>query len=218
MKILGKTVSRRSSQPVNDQSKHGEREGQSFGLALRDLAGGTAVYAYFGGWVYAFYYYEAFNVRLYALDIPLQYFFVFAFSAFDTLWGFLLILGVIAALSLLGRYYPSRFWLAIVLLGLFLGTFYVSRSEGQKDASQKRFAYDGDHILLYFKGSSQDSQPPDLVYNNKANRLRQLVETKDRLIVYYQPNDVAGVTPPTLIYEIERSELTSVQKVVVAER
>ncbi len=181
--------------------------------ALKDIIAPLAVYAYFGGWIYAYYFYSSFGVRLYSLDIPAYYFIAYSFSVFYTVLGFIFIAMTGAAAAGLSQRPVA---LALCFLVLFVGDFYVARREGINSAYDQRFSTnDHERVILTFKQGAENSNLVDLRSNNDANRLRLLTETKDRIILFYQPPKIGKSIPLLMVYDLSKSDLLQIKRIIL---
>jgi hypothetical protein len=186
---------------------------------LRDVVLLVGIYAYFAGWIYVFYYYQEFDTPLSELEIPAYYFAVYAYSALYNFWGIttvLLAAVVLAFLNTRARAHPIL--ISLVLLALFPILFLRARSTAVTDAYEDRFSGDNDRIVLFFRGETGRSYPDELIENNKANRLRFLAETKDSVVVFYQPRGESGAAPFLIVYDVSKQDLAATKKLVAGGR
>jgi hypothetical protein len=179
--------------------------------ALKDVLPVLAIYSYFAGWIYAFAFYKAFRVPVSSLDIPFQYFFMYSFSALATWKGGLILLGTIVVVSWLRNHRIIMAATACVLFALLFG---VAFAQGTGDATLQRHTTANDRIVLAFKQDAAKSLQPDLVTNNDAERLRLLTETKDRILVFYQPPAIGTDFPPALVYDVAKSDVVTLKRQV----
>ncbi len=56
----------------------------------------SAIYLYFAGYIFSYFYYQAFGVTLESLDLSPQYYFIRAFTVFQTFAGILLLCVLVA--------------------------------------------------------------------------------------------------------------------------
>jgi hypothetical protein len=180
--------------------------------ALKDVLPILIVYSYFAGWIYAYAFFRSFHVPLASLGIPLQYFFMYSFSALASWRGALLILVAAALISWLQK---QRVAMVVVACLLFPLVFSMALVQGTTDAASERNAQTNDRVLLSFKTEAMKSIPSDLQFNNQNERLRLLADTKERILVFYQPAPFAGnEIPPALVYDIAKSDLTIIKRQV----
>jgi hypothetical protein len=187
----------------------------------------AAVYLYFAGYIYCFFYYQGFGITLESLDLSLQYFFMRAFDPMKTLFGILLLAVFILAL----RWYMARGLrrglMVLVILATFPALFFVSRQSARSAVRRDR-CYPSKTIQFRFRDLKKeapitaDSPAPsragpdpltldDLTKAGDAGQLFLLFETKDRLVMYerppcgmIQPDDV----PAVHVYTLLRSDLS----------
>jgi|GEM_PF-5385225 len=177
---------------------------------FKDIVVPLAAYAYFAGWVYAYFFFSSYGVRLYSVDIPAYYFIVYAYSVFFSILGFTVIVPILVVVAFC-RSNPVG--LAIVLIIAFTATFYVARHEGIASAYHNRISDDGERVLLQFKAASSVVSN-DLKLNNESERLRLLTETKDRIITFYQPPMEGKSLPLLLVYDVAKSDLIQIKRVL----
>ena len=175
-----------------------------------------AVYAYFVGWTYAFYFYSYFGLSLNAIDIPFYFFIIYSYNIFYNYIALLIIVVTVVLIYLLTTIYANKWLLMLVLVALFPALFYMSYKVAVKDAEEIRtgvveskkvyFVLKKDIAKYYPKGFS------DL--NNY--KLKLLTQTKDGFYVFHQPpmrtvgNDlVSGFT-----YYIPRDDVATARIVM----
>ncbi|MGA2739747.1 MAG: hypothetical protein ABSG65_20185 [Bryobacteraceae bacterium] len=180
----------------------------------------VGVYDYFTGWVYAYFYYKDFGVSLLSLDMPLQYFFTYSYTVVNTGRGATLIVVLLGAVYM---YAVKRLGIS-GLIGLlivafpllFLAARSVSHIESArtrtlraipvrllfKNPEQARFAKAADKAT-----ASTSLSDPELLDVNKRGNLNLLLETRDRLIVFYQPSSLGGSMPEAYVFSLMRSDL-----------
>ncbi len=184
--------------------------------ALKDVLPVLIVYSYFAGWIYAYAFFKSFRVPVASLDIPFQYFFIYSFSALVNWQGMLLILVAAALINWLQK---QRLAMVAVACLLFPLVFSIALVQGATDAASERNAQTNDRVLLSFKKEAIEAIPPDLQSNNASERLRLLAETKEHILVFYQPPPFAGnEIPPALVYDIAKSDLTTIKRQVTDKR
>ena len=195
--------------------------GRDQGQPLRLLTGFQrysilfAAVAYFLGWMHLYYYLHEFRVDIFAVDIPFQYFFVYAFVALRLMfdahfwWTSLVILGVIA-LTLAPRWMlpaiglgmrsplfafgTAACWLLALVLTFGLGQLgsystALLRAKSIRDAPPS-------FVEFVFKDPAQLTIDDDiaalLAFDPMTNRVATLIlETRDRYFVLVQPVDAA---------------------------
>src|ERR1041385_5763991 len=136
------TAGTASEQPAGTDAK---KEGLF--SALKDVLPILIVYSYFAGWIYAYAFFRSFRVPVASLDIPLQYFFMYSFSALASWQGALLIL--VAAILVI---WLKQRKLAMVMVAclLLLIVFAIALVQGRTDAALQRHNKTNDRILLSF--------------------------------------------------------------------
>jgi hypothetical protein len=180
--------------------------------ALKDVLPVLAIYSFFSGWVYSYAFFKSFRVAVPSLDMPLQHFFVYSFSVFATWKGGILILLTAISVAIFKKHKLTMVVIACLLFPVIFGIAFV---QGTYDAALQRHSATNDRIVLSFKEDAGEKAPADLKFNNDSERLRLLAETKDRIFVFYQPPAYApGQFPPVLVYDVAKSDLTSITRQV----
>jgi hypothetical protein len=165
-----------------------------------------AIYAYFIGWVYSYFYFSEFGLRLSTLDIPLYYFFVYAFPVLYSKDGLILLIATTLALVILERW---KMLSMLVLACLFPLLFHLAHKAGVQGAEAQRLIDTQERIVFTFKGNTKLLSPV-LVYNNDNQNLRPLIVTQEAYITFYQPPQEGTVLPGLLVLTIWKSNVATV--------
>jgi hypothetical protein len=174
---------------------------------LTKLAGVVSIiaaYLYFTGWVYLNVYYREFGIHMGMLDLASYIFPLEAFSVLFSKWGLFLVvaIGVIALLE--RRKGISQTLLLWVLILLFPALYWMAREEGfhaRRVAEATTL-----HVALSFKGGEAERSAPLLFDANQKGKLRLLAQTKDLVVVFYQPGTTGLGTDH--VYILQRSDLS----------
>lgn len=194
------------------------------GPGLLSIASGVisiaAVYLYFAGYIYCLFYYRGFGVTLESLDLSTQYFFVHSYPVLSTSWG----LALLIAFGLVVYGFAAglvRRWLLVVwMIGAFPAIYYISYAAARQEVASKRAAPTS-FVRFRFKSDDAKSAAADgggngefstqeLVKMSDAGELFLLLETKDRIVVFYQPpSPLPGLalTSAVQVYTLLRSDL-----------
>ena len=188
----------------------------------------AAVYLYFTGYMFALFYYKGFGLTLESLDVSTQYFFVSSYTVFQTVPG-MIVFGVMALIVFGYAAGVLRQWLLVVcLVAMFPVLFHISYSVARRDVADER-SHPEAFVKFRFKAEdaakvpvspavnpSLISPPKETMTSEKLTELGDneqldlLLETKDRIIVFYQPVSSflpTGATPPVQVYTLLRSDL-----------
>lgn len=179
----------------------------------------VAAYLYFTGWVFAYFYYKDFGVSLLSLDMPLQYFFTYSYTVLDTGRGVTLVVLLLGAIYMYAAKRLSSAGMIGLLVAAFPLLFLAARSVSHLESVRTRVAADFP-VRLLFKNpeharSTRSADPaasaspplPELIDLSKDEKLHLLLETKDRLIVFYQPSPIADSISAAYVYSLMRSDL-----------
>jgi hypothetical protein len=181
-----------------------------------------AVFLFYLGWVYVYYLYYNFSVNVHALDIPLYYFFVYALPVIitnktDYLIAFAIVLIVLVVIKALAprlqRNHPrlrEQQLSAVVITAFFLVLLVLSHAWAQEaaqvtaadmrsgNAKTIRFTFREDPTKLY---------PQEFIEANNTDKLKLVVQTKDRFIVFFQPESEEKVLPMGSTYVVFNSDV-----------
>jgi hypothetical protein len=176
--------------------------------SLTKLLGGLpllAVYPYFAGWVYIYYYYDHFGISLNSLDIPVYHFFVYSQSPLKTWLGISLLCGIVLILLLISL--SSRLWfLAFGLLLAFFPLFNVARERGDDRAREVR-AGDATPITFVFKKDVTNLYPIDFRKLNEEGKLWLIGQSKDKFYVLRQSASHANELPYAIVFDINKTDV-----------
>jgi hypothetical protein len=188
----------------------------------------AAVFLFNMGWTYIYYLYDNFGVNVHALDIPVYYFFVYSLPViYANKWCVsFLMLGFIALLifakliivrvrtrsAWLGGNKPIHMILTVCLLILLPLTHLWSQQAANDTAADMRSG-NAKTIRFFFKPEMSNLYPQEFVDANNAEKLKLLIQTRDRFIVFYQPESDEKVLPLASTYVVFNSDiqLTSIQ-------
>ena len=207
----------------------GAGESPSLLSASSGLMAIAAVYLYFTGYIFSLFYFRAFGVSLDSLDFSSQYFLVQAFWVFRKPLGWLLFAAIIAIAYGFATGKIRREILLATLIAAFPALFFTSYHIARQDALDKRLKPESS-IRIQFKEPAKadrtepaaalpapNAAPPSptsaaiLHQLNESDPpdLHMLIETKDRIIVFYQPPNVLQTPdlPMVYVYTFLRSEI-----------
>jgi hypothetical protein len=183
-----------------------QEKSRDFLATLRDVSLICAVYLYFVGWVYEYYFLGHFGLALTSVEIPVYYFFIYAFSALSYYFSFILIISAIvicyvAILVFLSLSSNVRsklqkigmYLLCVNLVMLFPVSFYGAKEAAETRAKEIRLGrYPSKTITLIFKKELADEFPKELTAANARGDLKLLTHTKD---VYFVFRQIQNETP-----------------------
>lgn len=174
---------------------------------LRNLLLLIAIYLYFIGWTYVYYYYSHFGISLHSLDIPVYYFFAYSNSVIGSLPS--VVIGV--SLILLGfklRKFLSNPYVAVpIVIILFPILFLVARETGIDRAQQLRGA-GAKPVEFVIKDNARKHYPKEFNQANDSGNLRMIYQTKDRYFVFVQPTGgEEKVMPRGYTYDISKDHI-----------
>jgi hypothetical protein len=183
----------------------------------------VAVFLFFLGWTYIYFLYHHFGVNVHALDIPIYYFFVYAQPVLSDkqyhLMATLSLAVFIFSIYLVTHLLPKKYrWIfesrrqilqgIVVLCGvlLFPLSFQLARQTAEKNAAKIRSG-DVRSIRFFFKTDVAVHYPEEFLTANQNQELRLLTQTKDRFIVFFQPESQEKVLPFGTTYVVFNSDV-----------
>lgn len=189
-----------------------EPEGEAgFAIASATLITITTAYLYFTGWVYAYFFYKDFGVSLVSLDMPLQYFFAYSFTPLATPAGVFLIFGIVAMILLHASKKVGTPLVSCAMLLVFPILFVIGTSTAHDRSTERRTNH---HLKVQLLPKHQEAAlvhtdlvNPNIVHDMRREEFQLLFETKDRIIVFYQPACIGGALPDPHVLSIMRTDL-----------
>ncbi|HEX8189433.1 MAG TPA: hypothetical protein VF586_13850, partial [Pyrinomonadaceae bacterium] len=160
----------------------------------------VAVFLFCLGWTYIYFLYYHFGINVHALDIPVYYFFIYAYPVVaGNVACFAAAALLPAASPLIVRWAAPRLgarcgWfpadgrrvvralLAAYLAALFPLSFYLAQRSAEESAVDMRSG-NAKTIRFVFKESAARALAGELVESNAAGRLKLLTQTSNRFIV-----------------------------------
>jgi hypothetical protein len=167
-------------------------------LAATQLPLIVAVYLYFTGWSYEYFYFGRFHVTFQASGIPFYSVFMYAFSAFlggpTQALAFVGLTIAVLGLALVRTRLSSNAQI-VVTVATIVALFPLLQSLTKRAADEvieERFRTDGfAHVRLFFRQGV--GIPPIVLQENESGHLRLLSETDDGIYVF-TANDIKQVT------------------------
>ena len=193
-----------------------------------------AGYSYFAGWMYLYFFYDAFGVSLLTLDFPFHFYLIYSFTILPPLY-YLIIFSVVLfvffivfkvlhvaqklASSAIGLFFTrnelhlnaySRWFISILLVTIFAGVAELMRSIALARADEVRKGEVLKYVKLTFKKDATVSYPEKLISAAKDGALMKLVQTKDRIFVILQPGQNDKLLGSASSYSVALSDLALV--------
>jgi hypothetical protein len=173
----------------------------------------SAVYLYFAGYVFCyFYYYQGFGVTLESLDLSTQFYFVRAYTCLRSVGGLCLVLALLLVITAYLKGLLRNGITLMAMLATFPLLFYISYHTAWTE-QQANFCSPASTIQFRFKersekapvsdaavpATSRDKKPSseatfdlatarELMALGHSGELSLLLETKDRIVVFKKPN------------------------------
>ena len=146
-----------------------------FLTALKEVTFFVAIYLYFTGFIYSYFFYEHFGIPLRVVDVPVYYIFVHSYNliwnlweikwtaliAKESLWGWLIVLYFVLLLASIRDW--TRHLLYIVLLLLLFPCLYaLARETALIEAGKIRRGEAVKQVTLVFKADAEIKKLKDL--------------------------------------------------------
>jgi hypothetical protein len=178
---------------------------------LKDLTFLMAIYLYFMGWIYAYYFFQHFGISLVSVDIPFYYFFVYSYTVISNISNNAVFIAVGATIIYLFSTMYLKKWnviwiLAVVLIILlsFPAFFDLAKDTGEKKALELRRG-NVNEIVFFFKKDTAKLYPQEFISANNKGELKLITQTKDLIYVFYQtPGEALS---HGLTYDISRTDI-----------
>jgi len=183
----------------------------------------VAVFLFCLGWTYIYFLYYHFGINVHALDIPLYYFFIYAYPviAGNMSWFIAAILVVILfsisfkkctnGLRKKFSHLPEdghlmRCAIAVYLMALFPLSFYLAHNSAENNAADMRSG-NARTIRFIFKEDAAKSLPADLIDANNSGKLKLLTQTPNTFIVFLQPDTEEEILPFGSTYVVFNADI-----------
>jgi len=198
---------------VNAQTREGQIGRESAGLlsVVKDAVLPLAIYGYFAGFIYIYYFYQRLGISLSGIEVPFYSFFLYAYNvvAVHPWLTVGLLVGTLVAIVLSAELKYGYLVVALVLVAVFPLLYWLASSAAAADIHAVRTRqYQVPQISFVFKDASQ--YPPELVEANHDRALRMILETKDHYYVLDQPyDDSDDVISEGSVYSVAKSDVVA---------
>ncbi len=175
-----------------------------------------------GIWVFVYFYDEDFGVSLASLDVPFEFILVHAYTVLSSSMGVAIAIILIATLYIYAaKRIPALLMFAALVL-IFPALFWDARHEAHNESRRVRmhpetvvhWIFKKPELAKYHAsagtsdGTGASPGAFDISALESAEKLHLLFETKDRIVVYYQPASIVTADLPAVyIYSVSRSDL-----------
>ena len=189
-------------------SSNGEDPSTTF-ATLRNIILGVAIYLYFTGFVYTYYFNDAFGISLLSLNIPVYYFFLYSYTVIRHYYLLLSVLTILSAsLVLYGMHRRIlRVALCLILIGLFPALSWLAWRTSLARVHAVRSGIGTKQIVIHLK-AGETAYPKDFRSDNATGRLRLLQETSDGLYVLSQAAPPRTPLPMGHAYRVAKEDIT----------
>ena len=196
-----------------------------FLTALKEVTFFVAIYLYFTGFIYSYFFYEHFGIPLRVVDVPVYYIFVHSYNliwnlweirwtaliAKESLWGWLILSYFVLLLASI-RKWTRHFLYIVLLLLLFPFLYSLARETALIEAGKIRRGEAVKQVTLVFKAdaeikklkelSAASPQPSPTPTPADIDSLKLFTQTNERTRLQIQ----AGRELPKLYLVTETSE------------
>ena len=171
-----------------------------------------SIFAYFTGFVYAYYFYRHFGISITSTEIPVYYFFLYSFNIVPRYWWAIL-LGI-CAFAIIIAFVPFKrnkllAVLVIVVMPFlcFAALFGFAVDTADSEAIRTRTGITSDVIQLVFRSDAKNSYPPSLIKANDSHSLLLLTQTSDEIVVIRQPDVEGDEFPNANVFQISKDDV-----------
>jgi hypothetical protein len=196
----------------NNSHHNGHGTGDLTSVA-RNVAFLVGIYLYFAGWFYLYLYFRHFGVSLLGFDIPLTFFFVYAYPIVTSEFTStkLLVLTIVALMFFItpmdSKSLGRRWLMAVLTVTLFPVLFVAAKESAEANAISFRLGHGAKVVTLTLDPDAAKNYPQGLIDANNRRELFLLLETKDRLYVVHQPTGTDDELPIASTYSVDRANI-----------
>jgi hypothetical protein len=179
--------------------------GKIVGLSLL-----PAVYLYFAGFVYVYYYFRHFSLSLQNAETPAYYFIVYSFSVFVAHKGIALLIVILLGFAIFLVYRKLALGAALlvaILIVLFPAIYGLSRQTGTERAELLRNGIGAKRIQVVIDEVATKALPPEFLQANVSGDLIFLSETDDYLNVLLQKYPDEPDLPRASVFKVPKDKV-----------
>jgi hypothetical protein len=168
-----------------------------------------AIYLYFTGFIYAYFYFKNFGISLRFLNEPVYAFLVYSFTVFwaHPLFAVLLCIGAAVLVKLVRRTGKTGS-LVLTLIALFPICYELALHTANRHALTVRAGRFGNHVKLSFRSTAAATLPRDFLAQNDNGQLVLLVDTDKQAFLLYQSNPAAPRLGQAAVYVLPKDNLS----------
>jgi hypothetical protein len=168
-----------------------------------------AIYLYFTGFIYAYFYFKNFGISLRFLNEPAYAFLVYSFTVFwaHPLLAVLLCLGAVVLVNVVRRTGKTGS-LVLTLIALFPVCYELALHTANHHALMLRAGRFGNRIKLSFTSTAAAALPRDFLAQNDKNELVLLADTDKQIFLLYQSNAAVPRLAQAAVYALPKKNLT----------
>lgn len=197
----------------------------------RDIAFVAAVYLFFAGFWYQYYWYQALGIPLHAIDVPINQLLVFAYYTFAANAFWAVVLGVVVTIAVavapIARAVRKpwvaalqRAFVAAVLIGMFPLLFAWSKSATYAAINSNVEGHVGAIDRFVFKQGSEKLYSSRLLDANGSASLALVIVAEDDADYYVlkipprpadESNGCSSYIPHTFVFTVRKADVLSVE-------
>jgi hypothetical protein len=165
-----------------------------------------AIYLYFAGFLYTYYYFKEFGLSIYRVEVPFYAYLVYSFTVLWQFWWLSLLLATFFLAPLAFRKHWNQTFLLVVLLAIFPLLYLLAKSSGETRAVQVRSGRLGHRVRFVLRDPSKPFTERFRASNEKG-KLTLLLETADRVYVLDQDRPRNEELPRAAVIAVPRGEI-----------
>lgn len=180
-----------------------------------------AIYAYFTGWIYIYFYNKNLGISFQAINIDFYYMFVYSFQVIKSniwivLFYFVVILLLLAIFSRWKKF-VNYFFKPIILIFTFFALYFLAIAEAKEVSLSTRRGKNTQTVCFNFKQEFVDKNKnfpifKELLIDCVITRLKYITESKDYYYVLYQPYKNPKKIPLGSVFSIPKDQVLLIVK------
>lgn len=168
-----------------------------------------AVYLYFTGFLYSYFYHKKLGISLRSFGEPAHAYLVYSFTVFWAHpWLSVLLCIMAAILVKFVRRSGRTGSLALTLIAFFPICYELALFTANRDALLLRAGRYGNRVRLSFRSTATATLPANFLAQNDRGDLVLLADTEKQIFLLYQPNAAAPRLGRATVYSVPKENLS----------
>jgi hypothetical protein len=198
--------------------------GADFLKSFRDLSFIIAIYLYFAGWIYLYFYYNYFGLSIRQVDMEFYSFLIYSVDVLYYLVAHWLITSLVIICSVLLVHFIKHTWIIYIVCVLLFSLLYYCSIQAARTDAKADFCYHGSRLKnIYFvlKDESDSTKKSaakaggglinaDIASLNQQYKLRLLLESKDDYFVIASDTGINAKTVDRhlkIVYAVKKEKV-----------